>query len=183
MNKTILILLTIIASTITNGQNVIVKTEKYDYKIDETIKLVFEVNAKVDSTSQIKGANFKVINGPRKNQSTSIVNGQTTLLYSLTYEIQAENPGKLEIITPTFYIDNKEHKAENLLLTISGTKLTNKEIEEINFNKFKDKPIKPDGTIRIVLSDNFGYIEEFKGFEWKFKRKLTKKEIAKLRKK
>ena len=161
MNKTILILLTIIASTITNGQNVIVKTEKYDYKIDETIKLVFEVNAKVDSTSQIKGANFKVINGPRKNQSTSIVNGQTTLLYSLTYEIQAEN----------------------LLFTISGTKLTNKEIEEINFNKFKDKPIKPDGTIRIVLSDNFGYIEEFKGFEWKFKRKLTKKEIAKLRKK
>ena len=183
MNKTILILLTIIASTITNGQNVIVKTEKYDYKIDETIKLVFEVNAKVDSTSQIKGTNFKVINGPRKNQSTSTVNGQTTLLYSLTYEIQAENPGKLEIITPTFYIDNKEHKAENLLLTISGTKLTNKEIEEINFNKFKDKSIKPDGTIRIVLSDNFGYIEEFKSFEWKFKRRLTKKEIAKLKKK
>ena len=43
MKKTILILLTIIASTITNGQNVIIKTEKNDYKIDETIKLVFEV--------------------------------------------------------------------------------------------------------------------------------------------
>jgi len=183
MKKTILILLTILASTITNGQNVIVKTEKNDYKIDETIKLVFEVNAKVDSTAQIKGTNFKVINVPRKNKSTSTVNGQTTLSYSLTYEIQAVNPGKLEIISPTFYIDNKEHKAENLLLTISGTKLTDKEIEEINFNKFKEKSIKPDGTIRIVISDNFGYIEEFKSFEWKFKRRLSKKEIAKLRKK
>ena len=183
MNKTIFILLIIIASTVTNGQNVIVKTEKNGYKIDETIKIVFELNAKVDSTAQIKETNFKVINGPRKNQSTSTVNGQTTLSYSLTYEIQAQNPGKLEIISPTFYIDNEEYKAENLLLTISGTKLTEKDIEEINFNKFKDKSIKPDGTIRIVLSDNFGYVEEFKDFKWTFKRPLTKKEVTKLRKK
>ena len=69
-----------------------------------------------------------------------------------------------------------------LSLTISEIALTEKEIEEINFNDFKDDSIKPDGTIRLVLSDKFGYVEEFNAFQWKFKRRLSKKEIKKLRK-
>lgn len=178
-----MILSTIIASTITYGQNVTVKTEKKIYKIDETIALVFEVNAKVDSSDRLKGTNFKILNGPSTSQSESTLNGQSNISYSLKYEIKAENSGQLEIISPTFFIGNKKYKADDLFLTISGTKLTDKEIEEFNFNEFKENSIKPNGTVRFILSGDFGYIEEFKDFQWIFKRRLTKKEISKLNKK
>lgn len=79
-----------------------------------------------------------------------------------------------------FYIENKEYRAENILLTISGTTLTEKEIEELRFKEFMDKSVKPDGTIRFVVSNNFGYVEEFRGVEWIFLRRLTKKEITNL---
>jgi hypothetical protein len=180
--KILLILSTIIVYTVSYGQHVSVKTEKKNYKIDETITLIFEVNSNVDSSGLIKGTNFKILKGPRKNQSVSTINGQTNISYSLTYEIQAEKPGKLEIISPTFYIDNKEYKANDILLSISGIKLTDKEIDEINFNEFKDNSIRPNGTLRFIITSEFGYIEEFKDFQWKFKRRLTKKEIAKLSK-
>ena len=183
MNRILQILITIAVSTTVYGQNVSVKTEKTEYKIEETITLVYEVKAKVDSVSKLTVGNFKIINGPRTSQSVSTINGQTTLTYNLTYEIKANASGTIEIISPTFYSDNQESIAEKLNLTISGNKLSDKEIEELNFNEFKDNSFKPNGTLRYVLSETFGFVEEFNDFQWTFKRKLTKREIGKFRKK
>ena len=63
------------------------------------------------------------------------------------------------------------------------TIFTDKEIDEIQFRKFKDESKNNNGTLRLILSDKYGYIEEFNDYQWSFKRRLTKKEIAKLRKK
>ncbi len=183
MRKTLQTLILIFGSTITYGQIILAKTEKNEYKIDETITLVYEAKAKVDSVDIFSGTNFIIISGPLKSNSSSTINGKTTYIYTLTYEIKALTTETIEIISPTFYIDNQKHKAEKLILTISGKKLTDKEIDEIEFNKFKDESIKPNGTLRFVLSDKYGYTEEFKDFQWTFKRRLTKKELAKLRKK
>lgn len=65
MKTMLFIFSTLIVSTVCYGQNVTARTQKKDYKIDETITIVFEVNAMVDSTDRIKGTNFKIISGPR----------------------------------------------------------------------------------------------------------------------
>jgi len=182
MNRIFQLLITFVASTNVYGQSVSVETEKAGYKIEEIITIVFVVKSKVDSVSKLTLGNYKIINGPIKSQSVSTINGETTLIYNLTYEIKANNPGTIEIISPTFYVENQELKAEILNLTISANKLTEKEIDQIKFDEFFDKSIKPIGTISFVLSDSFGYIEEFNNNQWTFKRRLTKKEIRKLRK-
>lgn len=169
-------------STTTYGQNVTIKTAKNEYKIDETITLIYEIKAKVDSVGKLKGENFEIINNPKKSQSVSVIDGQTSLTYNLTYKIKAVTPGTIEIISPIFYANNQEFVAKKLSLTISGDKLSDREIEENNFNEFKDNSNRPpNGTLRYVLSDTFGYVEEFNNFKWTFKRRLTKKEIKRLR--
>jgi len=183
MNRIFHLLIAFVASTTVSGQNVSVKTDKADYKMEETIDLVFEVHAKVDSVGKLAVGNYRIINGPRKSQSFSTINGETTLIYILTFEIKANYPGTIEIISPTFYIENQELKAEILNLTISGNKLTEKEIDEIKFNEFINESIKPSGTIRYVLSDSYGYIEKFNNIEWTFERRLKKKKLENLEKK
>ena len=101
----------------------------------------------------------------------------------MTFEVKAIVAGSIEIISPIFQINNKKVTAETINLTISADKLTAQEIDEIEFAEFKDKLQYPKGTLRYILSDNLGYIEQFNEAEWIFKRRLTKKEIAKLRKK
>ena len=93
MKKIVLAIFTIIASTISYGQNVTVRTEKKDYKIFEIITLVYEVNSKVDSTDHIKGKNFKILNAPTNYRTVSTINGETTLTYTLTYKIKAQKLG------------------------------------------------------------------------------------------
>jgi len=183
MNRIFHLLIALVSSITIYGQNVSIKTEKAEYKIEETIILVFEVKAKVDSVSKLAVGNYRIINGPSKSQSVSTINEETTFIYNLIYEIKANSTGTIEIISPTFYIENQELKAEILNLTISGNKLTEKEIDEIKFNEFINESIKPSGTIRYVLSDSYGYIEKFNNIEWTFERRLKKKEIRKLRKK
>jgi len=182
MKIKLIAILSIIASAAGYGQNVKVRTEKMDYKFFETITVVYEVNSMVDSIEHIKGKNFKILETPTNYRTVSTINGNTTLTYTLNYKIKATKIGKLEIVSPAFYIGGKAYEAEILSLNISDMNLTDKEIEEINFNDFKDDSVKPEGTIRIVLSDEFGYVEEFKTLKWNYKRRLSKKEIKKIKK-
>jgi hypothetical protein len=162
------------------GQELLVKTEKTTYKIDETITVVFEINAKVDSVGQFFENNFRILNKPSQSSQSSTVNGETSYFFSVTYELKAIVPGKIEIISPIFYLENREQKTEKLMLTISGSKLNQQEIEDINFKVFVDSAIKPNGTLRYVIAGNFGYVEEYNEAQWIYKRRLSKREVKRM---
>lgn len=181
--KSLMSAVMILVSTLFYGQEVVVKTEKSEYKIDETITLVYEVKAKVDSESKLNGKNFTLIDGPKNRQYTTTRGGETTITFTATYRIKAISPGTIEVISPIFYFDNQQKKASNLVLTISDKKLTDQEIDEINFNEFKENSAKQKDALRFVLSDRFGYIEKFNGSQWEFKRRLSQEEVENLNKK
>ena len=82
-----------------------------------------------------------------------------------------------------FYFNNEQKKANNLTLKVTDKKLTDVEKDQINFNEFKDNSAKLKGTMRFVLSDNYGYIEKFNGSQWEFDRRLSKDEVDNLAKK
>ena len=74
-----------IASTAIYAQDVTLKTEKKEYKIDENITLVFEVKATVDSETTLNGTNFTLIDGPKKRLATTTKDGKLApLLLPLT---------------------------------------------------------------------------------------------------
>lgn len=170
-------------SNVFYGQEVLVKTEKSVYKIDEPITLVYEVKAKVDSQGMLNGTNFTLIDGPKNKQSTSTRGDVTSITFTATYRIKANSPGTIEVISPLFNFDNLQKKAPNLVLKISDSKLTDQEIDEINFKEFQNNSSKQKDALRFVVSDRFGYIEQFNGSQWEFKRRLSKEEVENLNKK
>lgn len=169
--------------SVANAQEVTVKTDKAEYKMGERIYLEYEVKAKVDSTGKLPLMNFTIANGPNTSSSISIINGQTTYTYRLNYVINAQQTGNIEIKSPIFFIKNEKQKAESIHIKITGENLTEKEIDQIKFDEFRESLVKPEGTLRFVLSDKYGYVEEFKNNNWVQMRRMTKKEIAKFRKK
>jgi predicted transcriptional regulator len=70
-----------------------------------------------------------------------------------------------------------------LIITIENNKLSVEEKRLIKLKKIAENFSKPEGTIRFVILNEIGYVEEFNNKKWEFKGELTKKEIKKLRKK
>lgn len=165
------------------AQEVVVKAEKSEYKIDEIITLVYEVKAKVDSQTPLSGTNFTLVDGPKNRQSTTTRDSETSITFTSTYRIKTNTAGKVEVISPTFNFNSIQKKAPNLILKVSNAKLTDIEKDQINFNEFKENSAKLKGTMRFVVSDNFGYIENFNGSQWEFNRRLSKEEVENLAKK
>ena len=172
-----------IASTAIYAQDVTLKTEKKEYKIDENITLVFEVKATVDSETTLNGTNFTLIDGPKKRLATTTKDGQTSTTFTSTYTIKANSPGLVEIVSPKFHFNDQDKSAGNFIFKVSDAKLTEKEMDEINFNKFKENASQEKGILRFVVSDNFGFVEKFSGTKWEFKRRLSKEELEDLVKK
>jgi hypothetical protein len=183
MTRSFVTLSLILLFSVTNGQEVTVKTDKATYKIDERIYLEYEVRIKVDSTSKLSTTDFMMASGPNTNSFFSNASGQTIYTYKLSYVIKARHAGNLEIPSPVFYIKNEKLKAETIHIKVTDENLTEKEIDKIKFDEFKEEIRKPDGTLRLVLSEEYGYVEEFKNDTWILKRRMTKREIAKARKK
>lgn len=163
------------------AQTIEFKVEKETFKIDETIKIEYKVNAEIDSVSEFPEGNFKITRGPNTSKSTSFKNKKRTDVYKYTIEIQPTTSGKLTVESPVFFTGKDGIKYRNIILTIKDEKLTKQELENIEFKKFKDQSVKPENTSRYILNDNFGYIEIFKNGKWEFKRKLKKREIKRLR--
>ena len=174
--------LMLLISTTFYGQDVSLKAEKKNYKIDETIILIFEIKAKVDSESTLSGTNFTLIDGPKKRLSTTSKAGETSTIFTSTYRIKANSPGLVEIISPTFNFDSQAKSAGKFTFKVTEDRLTDLEKDEINFNDFKENSAKQNGSMRYVLSDNFGFIEIFNGSEWEFTRRLSQEEIQNLSK-
>ena len=175
--------LILLFSTAIYAQEVSIKTEKKEYKIDEIITLVYEVKVKVDSQTPLSGSNFTLVDGPKNRQSTTTRDSETTITFTTTYRVKANSPGTVEVISPTFNFNNIQKKAAKLILQVSDAKLTDLEKDQINFNEFKHNSAKSKGTTRFVISDEFGYIEKFNGSQWEFDRRLSKEEVENLAKK
>lgn len=165
------------------GQEVTFKTEKKDFKSDEIINVIFEVKSSVDSETALTGENFTVLSGPKKRLQTSTKDGQTSSVFTSTYYIKANSPGKVTIVSPTFTFNDQEKSAGTFVLNVSEDKLTETEKDQINFNKFKENGSKQDGCVRFVVSDNYGFLEQFDGSKWEFKRRLSAEEVKTLSKK
>ena len=170
-------------STSFYAQDVTLKTEKREYKIDEAITLVFEVKAKVDSEGALSGTNFTILDGPKKRQFTATKDGVTTQTYTSTYKIKGNSPGLVSIVSPTFNYNSQEKTAGKITLKVIDDKLTASEKDEINFNEFRENASKHNGALRFIVTDNFGFIEKFNGSQWEFVRRLSKDEVTTMSKK
>ncbi len=164
------------------AQDVTFRTEKKQYKIDEAITLIFEVKATVDSETPLKGTNFTLIDGPRKRLATTTNDGQTSTTFTSIYTIKAISPGIVEVISPIFRFNNQEKSAGQFSIKVTSDKLTETEIDEIKFNKFKENAAKQKDVVRYVIFDDLGFTEKFNGSKWEFIKRLSKEEISSLSK-
>lgn len=164
------------------GQEAKVTTDKEEYKFDEIIELPFELNAKFDSLEIPDLEDFKIISGPNKSSSVSIQNGVTTESETRIFRLRPIESGRLKINSPTFYVHGKEIKGKSLKIKVDPTNLTEEELKEKEYKEFIEDGIKPQGTTRIILHDNKGYVEIFGEMGWEFLRRLTSEEIEQIEK-
>jgi hypothetical protein len=181
MKAHFLILVILLVIKAASAQEVISMVEKTDYDINEMIQVKFEMKSKVDSMSKCKVDGFYVVTGPVKNTSSTMIEGKTENRFNLEYEIKAKQSGKLTLSSPVFYFQGKAYKAKDIVLNISGKSLSEAELKKIEFDDFRNKSAKPDGTIRYVLTEDMGYVEVYLDGHWKLLRALSKKEIKRLK--
>lgn len=155
--------------------------KKDSYKIDEEFLILFESNVKVDSIGEFKPQHFKVLKGPNKNEFKSKKNGEEEYNLKIDYTLKPTKTGKLEIKPPTFYYEGSPIVLKSKYVTIIEEKITEEEQFENDFDKFKAAAIKPKSTIRFVIYEDYGYIEIFDDLKWNYKRRLTNKEVSKLK--
>lgn len=162
------------------AQEAKIKADKLDYKINEEIELVFEVNVEIDSMSSIVLDNFRIINGPTKSTSHSYINGARAYKQKTTYKLIPKSVGSVEIKSPIYYTGTYEFIGKRLIINIESNPLTEKDKRIIELKKIAEKSAKPEGTLRFVIIEKIGYLEEFHNNQWEFKRELSNEEIEKL---
>lgn len=162
------------------GQTVEIEVEKTEYKFDEIIEVKFVIDFNEDSITASQFDGFELIDGPYTSSSTSIINGVKQYQKSLIYFLRPINSGDLVINSPTFF-QNENRITNTKDITVLDSELTKEEKQNVEFNAFVEESFKPEGTIRYVINDDFGYIEIFKDNKWSFHRRLSDEEIDKLK--
>lgn len=160
------------------AQNAQIVIEKDVYKIDEQIKIKFEIDAKVDSVDEPEFKGLQIISGPNKSTSVSIKNGASEHSATWTYIFRPERSGKVTIESFTFHVSGRKVQSEPKPITILNTELTEKDLEELRFQTFVEVAIKPEGTYRFIVNEEFGYIEVYGDRGWQFHRRLTSEEFT-----
>ncbi len=163
-----------------HAQKVEIKIDTNYYKLDEKLSVWFESDFTPDSTFEPTFPGFEIISGPSTNSSISINNGEKTTSYKLLYTLKPSQPGVLKIPSAKFYLNGLPYQAKAFEINIIGKPLTKAEIDKREFTLFVEKTRKPIGTTRILFHENFGYIEEYTGLQWVFKRQLTETELIDL---
>ncbi|MEO8773081.1 MAG: BatD family protein [Gelidibacter sp.] len=162
------------------AQEAKVTADKLNYKINEEIELVFEVNVEVDSMSTIMLDNFRILKGPTTSTSHSYINGLRTYTQKTTYKLIPKSVGSFEIKSPIYYTGKHGIIGDNLILSIENSVLTEKDKRIIELKKIAEKSSKPEGTLRFVVIGEVGYLEEFRDNKWEFIRELSHEDIGKL---
>lgn len=108
--------------------------------------------------------------------------GVITSSVKISYTLRPIVPGSFEIESPVFYDNGTAYQGQPVTITIIGEPLNAQEVEALEFVMFTEKSIKPEGTTRLVFKDEFGYIEEYNGSKWVYKRRLIQVELEVLQK-
>ncbi len=159
------------------GQEVKTTTDKEKYKFDETIEVTFEINAEVDSINSPDFKGFKLVGGPTKNTSISIINGEKTVRKYKTYQLRAIQSGHLRINSPNYFINGQIIKGKSIKIKVDSSNLNTEELAEKKIQEFIEDRIKPFGTIRILYYEDIGYMEIYKENGWQHHRRLTSVEM------
>ncbi len=162
------------------AQTVETKTDTLVYKLDEKFEISFDTDFSPDSNSTISFSKFEIISGPIRSHKMTSTAGVITSSVKITYTLRPIVPGSFEITSPVFYDNGTAYQCDPVTITIIGDPLTKQEIEYREFVIFTEKSIKPDGTTRLVIKDQFGYIEVYSGGKWVYKRRLTPLELKTL---
>lgn len=159
------------------GQNITIETDQSNYKFDAVINVTFEIDFKKDSVKLPHFDGLTIVGGPNMTSSMNIKDGETKYKGSWKYTLRPLRSGKLIIPSPTFYIDGKTIIGESKAIYVLESNYTEEELKELRFQSFIEDNLKPKGSYRYTLNDEFGYIEIFDQTKWTFHRKLTAKEL------
>ena len=168
--------------SISYGQKVTFEFDKKKYKLHEKVEVTISIDFMEDSISTIDFNGFTIINRPSTSTSTSVVNGVKTYSKTMKYVIRPDEAGKFIIESPVFYVGGKKVVSKSLKIVILESELTEEELQASRFNAFIEDSIKPEGTYRYVLNEEYGYIEILKDFMWVFSRRLTEEEFELIKK-
>lgn len=163
------------------GQSIKFILSKEAYKVNEEFLVMFESSIKIDSIGEFFNENLKVIKGPNKNEFISKKNGVEEYILKIDYIVNPFKAGSVEVKAPIFYHEGLPITLESKSINILKGDVSEEEVIENNFDKFKAAALKPNGTTRYVIFDTYGYIEVFKIMKWEFFKNLTEKEVAALK--
>lgn len=174
--KVIVSLLVILTGNLLRAQDVSIKTDKKVYDLGEKIELTIQNTSKTDSIFLSPSKGLFQLRESTKNSSISIQDGQTTYKNTWIYFFRPTTSGKLTIEPATLIIDDKELKTKSLKIKVRDGNLSPEELEEWRFTYFVEG-YKTENTYRYILNEEYGYIEIYQNFVWKFYRRLTDEEL------
>jgi hypothetical protein len=166
--------------TKSNCQTAVIKVDKTEFRLEEEIKIIFEIDAKIDSATTVHLDEFNIISGPQDSQSTSTVNSETNYKKTTAYTITPKYPGIFTIESPQYSVQGKLITSNPVTITVENLKLTDVEKRLADLKKYAQSFKKDEGTVRFVVSGDVGYVEEFQNGKWAFIRALSNIEILQI---
>ncbi|MFC4478865.1 BatD family protein [Flavobacterium chungangensis] len=112
------------------GQDIKIIVDKLNYTIVDKIKVTYKVGKNIDNIGELDQSQFKIIKGPSQTSSQSYLNGKTIFEETYSYILEPRNTGKIELPQLEMYLDRQILKSEKLFVNITGTVLTDAEIDE-----------------------------------------------------
>lgn len=172
------------------GQIVVVDGyfEKQEYKLDETIKFVIDVNAVIDSVKRHDTTDFYSRKSQSISTNSSFKDNKFTYRSKYIYTLFPKKTGVLSLGQLSVFIKGKVYTIQDKKIVIQDIKETtndkrNEKIKDwykelnlmpnFSFNQSKIK----ENTMRIVVSGNLGFIEIFTNDSWGFYKTLSEDEI------
>lgn len=76
--------------------------------------------------------------------------------------------GSFEIKSPIYNFGKHPILGANLIITVENNAFTEKDKRIIEMKKISEKSSKPEGTLRFVVVEKIGYVEEFRNNKWEF---------------
>ena len=154
-----------------------IEVDKDEYSLYENIYIIYKIDFQEDSIHYPNFEDFTIISKMEHlshNQQDSVV-GQ---IKSKSYILKPNSIGEYILESPTFFINGEEIKGWKKITVSNVTQKNQEDNSEIKLRMFVEHDgLKPYGTYRYVVSDEFGYIEIFKVQKWEYYRKMTKKEF------
>src|SRR5690554_998645 len=146
-------------------QNLSLEISKDTIRLDELVEITVKIDFDADSINLPDFRNFNISSGPRTVNQMKSKNGKTTYDKSWIYILRPITTGELSVDCATAYIDGAEVScpARTILVVNSDVSSTDVELKRLRFDTSK-----PEGTKRITIHGNIGFIEVFEDGKWEY---------------